>query len=101
MDNYPNACLEAQSALVPVIGTYGSSIDEMIEDGATGFLAENGSAASVQRTIERFLAQSDAERMQMRERLSALVKSRSEADPVGELIDLYRRTIRSFNERAR
>jgi predicted membrane GTPase involved in stress response len=31
VDNYPNACLEALSLGVPVIGTYDSSLDEMIE----------------------------------------------------------------------
>ena len=42
VDNYPNACLEAQMLGIPVIGSRNSSLDEMIEDGKTGFLVENG-----------------------------------------------------------
>ena len=47
VDNYPNACLEAQAMGVPVIGTYESSLEEMIVDGETGFLASNGNPASI------------------------------------------------------
>ncbi|MCX7048101.1 MAG: glycosyltransferase family 4 protein, partial [Candidatus Sumerlaeota bacterium] len=45
-DNYPNACLEAQALGRIVVGTRNTSLDEMIEDGVTGFLAEMGSPDS-------------------------------------------------------
>lgn len=37
-DNLPNAAIESLLLGTPVIGTYGSSIDELVRDGATGLL---------------------------------------------------------------
>lgn len=38
IENLPNACLEAMGLGKVVIGTVGTSFDELISDGATGFL---------------------------------------------------------------
>jgi glycosyltransferase involved in cell wall biosynthesis len=38
IDNFPNACLEAMGLGKVVIGTVGTSFDELISEGATGFL---------------------------------------------------------------
>jgi glycosyltransferase involved in cell wall biosynthesis len=38
IENFPNACLEAMGLGKVVIGTVGTSFDELISDGATGFL---------------------------------------------------------------
>ena len=38
MDNFPNACLEAMGLGKVVIGTIGTTHDELISDGANGFL---------------------------------------------------------------
>jgi glycosyltransferase involved in cell wall biosynthesis len=38
VDNFPNACLEAMGLGKVVIGTVGTSFEELIDDGATGFL---------------------------------------------------------------
>ncbi|HET6974658.1 MAG TPA: glycosyltransferase family 4 protein, partial [Pyrinomonadaceae bacterium] len=38
MDNFPNACLEAMGLGKVVIGTIGTTIDELISDGVNGFL---------------------------------------------------------------
>jgi glycosyltransferase involved in cell wall biosynthesis len=38
IDNFPNACLEAMGLGKVVIGTVGTSFDELITDGTTGFL---------------------------------------------------------------
>lgn len=38
IDNFPNACLEAMGLGKVVIGTEGTSFDEVISDGETGFL---------------------------------------------------------------
>ena len=43
IDNLPNAVLESLMLGVPVIGTRESSIEELVEDGVTGVLIENGS----------------------------------------------------------
>lgn len=38
MDNFPNACLEAMGLGKVVIGTTGTTLDELISDGVSGFL---------------------------------------------------------------
>lgn len=43
VDNFPNTVLESLSLGTPVIGTYGSSIDEIVAPGVNGALVKNGS----------------------------------------------------------
>ncbi|MGH9900603.1 MAG: glycosyltransferase family 4 protein [Pyrinomonadaceae bacterium] len=50
-DNMPNACLEAMTLRKAVIGTFGASFDELISDGATGFLVAPGDAAALAEKI--------------------------------------------------
>ncbi len=96
VDNYPNACLEAQTLGVPVIGTYDSSLDEMIIDGETGFLAENENSEAFLAAINRFLSLSSEQKEQMRARIRSNIDSIMAEDRVGKLIDLYRETIAKF-----
>ena len=96
VDNYPNACLEAQSFGVPVVGTYDSSLDEMIVDGETGFLADNGDPDSFYGAIERLLALTPSQRQEMQERILALVHSIEEEDRVGQLLSFYDNVIDNF-----
>lgn len=42
IDNLPNACLEAMGLGQAIIGTSGASFEEVISDGATGFLVSRG-----------------------------------------------------------
>ncbi len=53
VDNLPNTVIESLLLDVPVIGTYGSSIDELVQDQATGLLAANGSAEDLAAAILR------------------------------------------------
>lgn len=41
VDNLPNAVIESLTAGVPVIGTRGSSIDELVEEGRSGALVDS------------------------------------------------------------
>jgi len=52
IDNLPNACLEAMGLGKVVIGTTGTSFDELINDGADGFLvAPNDASALTEKLI--------------------------------------------------
>lgn len=44
VDNLPNTVIESLSLNVPVIGSAGASIDELIEDGVNGYLVPIGDA---------------------------------------------------------
>ncbi len=47
LENLPNACLEAMALGTPVLGTRGTSFDEILEDGVSGFLVEPGDARAL------------------------------------------------------
>lgn len=56
IDNLSNACLEAMGLGKAVIGTEGTSFDELISDGETGFLvAPNNPAALAERIISAWI----------------------------------------------
>jgi glycogen synthase len=97
IDNYPNVCLEAQSVGTPVVGTYQSSLEEMIEDGVSGFLAENSNPASFLTAIERLLSQNIAQRTAMIDCINALTQQRLDADPIAQLEQYYTEIIERFH----
>ena len=53
IDNLPNSVLESLMLGTPVIGTRDSSIEELVEDGVTGVLIPNGSAADLAAAMVR------------------------------------------------
>jgi len=56
VDNLPNSCLEAMGLGRIVIGTKGTSFEELITDGVNGFLVEpNNPEALVQKLIEAWV----------------------------------------------
>lgn len=54
-DNFPNACAEAMALGKIVIGTDGSSLEQFIIDGKSGYLAEIGNADSLFNCLEHVL----------------------------------------------
>jgi glycosyltransferase involved in cell wall biosynthesis len=61
IDNLPNACLEAMGLGAVVIGTSGSSFDEVITDGVSGFLVRIGDPAYLERVLFQVLSIQDKE----------------------------------------
>jgi len=97
IDNYPNACIEAQQLGIPVVGTYGSSLDEMIVDGRTGFLAKNGDITDIADAINRLLAQTPTQREAMTQAILADVQAAISEDRVGQLTEFCQQTIRAYH----
>ncbi|HET7007416.1 MAG TPA: glycosyltransferase family 4 protein [Candidatus Binatia bacterium] len=54
VDNLPNTAIESLSLGVPVIGTRGASIDELVEDGVTGDLVQPGHVEGLASAIVKF-----------------------------------------------
>jgi glycosyltransferase involved in cell wall biosynthesis len=96
VDNYPNVCLEALMLGVPVVGTYNSSLDEMIIDGKTGFLANNNNTTSLMKAIERLLKQNTAQKVRMKNNIKNLIEDIKSEDRIGQLESLYEETIFQF-----
>jgi len=98
VDNYPNACLEALMLGVPVIGTYDSSLDEMIEDGKTGFLSQNGDFESLKNIIQKFLDMNGTEINWIKKNIVDSIINIQAEDPVLQLIDFYKTVIGQFKK---
>ena len=67
IDNLPNACIEALACGAPVIASRNSSLDELVQDGETGLLCENGNSAALQQAVIRYLSFPPAVKQTMRE----------------------------------
>jgi glycosyltransferase involved in cell wall biosynthesis len=99
VDNYPNACLEAQMLGIPIIGTRNSSLDEMIEDGKTGFLVENESSKELGDAVIKLLDLGDVEYQKMKQANLELFNSITQEDRLDQLINYYTAVARKFNEK--
>ncbi|MGV1100377.1 glycosyltransferase family 4 protein [Thiovibrio sp. JS02] len=89
VDNYPNACLEALSLGVPVIGSRDSSLDEIIVDGTTGFLFANGDRQDLSRAVETLLAMDETGRQRVGHNIKTYLQKIEQEDRVGQLLNYY------------
>lgn len=62
VDNLPNTLMEAMALGCPAVGTRGTSMDELIEDGVSGVLVNPGSVDELLQGIERLIGMSDEQR---------------------------------------
>ncbi len=99
VDNYPNTCLEAQSLGIPVIGTSDSSIDELVVDGKTGFIADNSSSLNIASKIEILLNMNKKERLEMKQNIAKNIFDILKEDRTKTLLHYYEKTIREFNKK--
>lgn len=97
VDNYPNACLEAQSAGVPVIASDNSSLEEMIEDGKTGFLFENGNPESIKKAVEKLLGISHEKKHEMKNDILKHAAGINSEDRIGMLERYYENALKIFH----
>ena len=90
-DNIPNTCLEAMALSRPVIGTYGTSLDELITDEETGFLIPPN---DVEALTEKILYAWDHPRLEeIGAAAQAKVLESSVEDTTSKLLHYYQRVI--------
>ena len=65
IDNLPNTCIEAMALGRVVIGTYGASFEQLIEDGVNGFLVSQNDDIELASCIQRVWDMSPIEREKM------------------------------------
>jgi glycosyltransferase involved in cell wall biosynthesis len=96
MDNYPNTCLEAMQSGKIVVGTYESSLDEMIIDGETGILVHKNDVESLQAGIRKLLGMSIDQRTRMEGKITKTFDDILAEDRIGQLMALYKSAIDSY-----
>jgi glycosyltransferase involved in cell wall biosynthesis len=89
VDNLPNTCLEAMGLGKIVVGTRGTSFEEIIEDGVSGFLCLPDSRDSLLAAIRRILDLSQKERERISEKAKVQVARLSPERVVPKLITFY------------
>ncbi|MFT5444256.1 MAG: glycosyltransferase involved in cell wall biosynthesis [Myxococcota bacterium] len=91
VDNFPNTCLEAMSRGKLVVGTRGASFEQLIDDGASGYLCEIDDRKSLLAAMKRALACESPD--EVGERAKARI-ARLGAEGVGrDLVRVYEATI--------
>ncbi|MFL6257907.1 MAG: glycosyltransferase family 4 protein [Pyrinomonadaceae bacterium] len=92
LDNFPNACLEAMGLGKVVVGTAGTSLDELITEGETGFLVPPNDSGALSDALARAWTHPDLTRMGEAARLKMSEFSPERTIPV--LLDYYREVLR-------
>ncbi len=97
VDNFPNACVEAMAHGKIVIGTRGTSFEQLIDDGRSGFLCDPDDGDDLYRTVEKVLQLSkddkDSVEKESRDTILRLHPDRT----VTELIEYYKEVIDIFH----
>jgi glycosyltransferase involved in cell wall biosynthesis len=92
-DNSPNTLLEAMGFGKPVVGTYGSSMDEFIEDGVSGFLVQPGDPDALAEKICQAWSRPDLEKIG--QKAKEALNSHSVEKVLPELLHFYRKHLQS------
>ncbi len=98
-ENFPNTCIEAMSSGLPVITTRFGGMVELVEDGRSGWLAENTGVAgltdSLTRALERCLSTTPEKKAVMGAEASEAVRRVCNNARVAEAHQKFRRAIAS------
>ena len=100
VDNLPNTCLEAMSLGVPVIGTYGASFEQLINDGISGLLVEIDNADQLKSAILQVLEMPESERMEMGRQAKARMRS-NHISRITEQLSLFYQEVINQHEQKR
>jgi glycosyltransferase involved in cell wall biosynthesis len=92
-DNFPNTCLEAMWHKKVIIGTEGTSFDQLLTDGVSGFLCEPGNSGSLLNKMEIVSELSEMRRNQIGESAYQRVLMLRPEKAVRQLVSFYESVI--------
>lgn len=95
IDNFPNTCIEAMFFGQLVVGTHGTSLDQLIKDGVSGFLCFPDDAASLMKAINKVLSLSEKEREIISENARKRIEQLVPQKVVKDLISFFEDTIKA------
>jgi len=93
IDNLPNTCLEAMALGQVVVGTRGSSLEQLIDDESSGFLVPREDPESLAGTILKALHLSPSARAGIGARARARIAQMAPERSVPRLVEYQRRAI--------
>jgi glycosyltransferase involved in cell wall biosynthesis len=96
MDNLPNTCLEAMAHRKVVIGTRGTSFEQLLEDRNNGFLCEKDDPSDLRRVVENVLRLSDEERYKIGEKANERILKLRPERTLEQLLSYYEAVIAGF-----
>ena len=99
VDNFPNTCIEAMAHKRIVIGTEGTSFEQLIKHGISGFLCQKDNASDLLNKIEIVLQLSPQEKTIIEEQAFQRIQRLSPEIVVNELVDFYKQVIDEFNHK--
>ncbi len=95
-DNFPNTCLEAMYFERVVIGTYGTSFEQIIKDGENGFLAQKENSRDLYSVIMKVLSLSPSHLKEIGKKAKESLQRLSPDLIVKRLISYYEKLIKEF-----
>lgn len=96
VDNFPNTCLEAMAHKRIVIGTEGTSFEQLIIDGVSGFLCQKDNARDLLKTIEKVLQLNSENKTKIEEKAYQRIEELRPEKVVTQLIEFYQKTIEQY-----
>lgn len=97
IDNFPNTCIEAMAHNKIVIGTRGTSFEQLIDDGENGFLCQKNSPDDLLKTIEKVLNLDKTLKTQIEQNAFDRIKELRPEKVVNQLIDFYNKVIQLYH----
>jgi glycosyltransferase involved in cell wall biosynthesis len=68
LDNFPNTCLESMAHRRVIVGTRGTSFEQLLVDGESGILCDADDTEGLREAMEKAIAMPDAQRAEMGEK---------------------------------
>ncbi|MCK5074752.1 MAG: glycosyltransferase, partial [Calditrichia bacterium] len=93
IDNFPNTCLEALAFRRIVIGTKGTSFEQIIDDNKSGFLCNNNDSKDLLRKIEIILNLNENEKEVIQKNGYKRIQKLKPEIVVNDLIQYYQEII--------
>lgn len=99
MDNYSNVCLEALACSVPVVGSRQVGLEELVDEGVTGYLCGQEDIRGLGAALERVVFMDEATRRTMRDAIGRRVALMRGEDRTGQLLAYFTDVRERFSRR--
>ncbi len=93
LDNFPNTCLEAMAHRRVIVGTRGTSFEQLLADGESGILCEADDPASLRDAMEKAVALPEERRRAMGDKAWERIRELRPERAAAQLVSFYEKVI--------